>query len=159
MLPIEVVLRVPAGNGVRHLQVVRARVSAVPLGRHRDLPCQEEWCRGNLPTPGLQLRRARRSPLASGDVCVKEPTFALGRSGSDPDPKGDPEERLLWYADRLSEWLRRAASGTLIATGDPFELPQFRESVERTIGWWEDEDSFGRWQGVEDQAGIAGAYR
>jgi molybdopterin/thiamine biosynthesis adenylyltransferase len=155
VLPIEAVLRVPAGNGVLDISRWFVHVSPrYPWGDIVIYPAKESGVVGTYPHQDYNSNGPVDRPWREGDVCVKEPTFALGRSGSDPDPKGDPE-RLLWYTDRLSEWLRRAASGTLIATGDPFELPQFQESVERTMGWWEDEDSFGLWQGVEDRAGIA----
>jgi hypothetical protein len=125
-----------------------------PWGDIVIYPAKTNGIVGTYPHQDYNFAGSPDRPWREGDLCVKEPTFALGRSGSDPDPKGDPD-RLLWYADRLLEWLRRAASGILMATGDPFELPQFRESAERTIGWWEDEDSFARWQGVEDRVGIA----
>jgi molybdopterin/thiamine biosynthesis adenylyltransferase len=155
VLPVEAVLQVPAGNGVPDITTWFVHVSPrYPWGDIAIFPAKVGGVVGTYPHQDHNSDGPPDRPWREGDVCVKEPTFALGRSGSDPDPKGDPE-RLLWYADRLSEWLRRAASGTLIATVDPFELPQFRESAERIIGWWEDEDSFSRWRGVEDRVGIA----
>ncbi len=92
-------------------------------------------------------------PWRDGDVCVKAPSFVLGRAGGDPDPKGEPS-RLVWYAARLRSWVENAAAGTLSRTGDPFELPQFRTSG-GTIAFSEDETTYSSWALVSDQCGVA----
>jgi hypothetical protein len=39
------------------------------------------------------------------------------------DPFGDAEARLHWHVERALKWLDAAATGTLLAPGDPFEVP------------------------------------
>lgn len=83
-------------------------------------------------------------PWRSGDLCLRAPGFSLGRSGLDPDPKGECE-RIHWYVDRAIEWLDRAARGSLVRDGDEFELPQWK-SLPFTVGFFETQDSFASWQ-------------
>lgn len=90
-------------------------------------------------------------PWRSGDICVLAPAFALGRSGSDPDPKGDPN-RILWFTDRALVWLERASAGTLTRNGDDFELPQWK-SGPLTVGFSEDATTFQSWRGTSAVVG------
>jgi len=96
-------------------------------------------------------------PWRSGDVCVRDFSFALGRAGSDPDPKGEPD-RLAWYVEQLAEWVRRASRGELVRAGDPFELPRWRASLE-TVGYCEDEGSLALWSASPATFGTADLVR
>ncbi len=82
-------------------------------------------------------------PWRAGDICVRDAFFAVGDT---KDPKGDAS-RLAWYVGRTAAWLRRAALGTLLAPGDPFELPKFSDSRD-AIGFSEDESTYRAWQDI-----------
>lgn len=92
-------------------------------------------------------------PWRAGDVCVREAGFSLKRGVEDDDPKGDPG-RLLWYVGRLREWIQRAAAGSLVASGDPFELPQCAMATGEVVGFSEDAQTFEAWSSVRDQSGL-----
>jgi hypothetical protein len=92
-----------------------------------------------------------RIPWRSGDLCVRAPAFALGRLGSDPDPKGDLN-RLTWYAGRAIEWLESASAGKLMRDGDDFELPQCKPGP-TTVGYSESEHTFHAWANTDAALG------
>lgn len=61
-------------------------------------------------------------------------------------------ERVL----RLADWLTRAALGSLVSAGDPFELPQYATAGPREIfAYSEDSTSFSTWASLPVRSGYA----
>ncbi len=153
-LPIEVVSDGPGGNGIpptsRWFIVV---LGEYPWGSIEVYPAKSGGIAGTYQHQDYNGPGAVEVPWRDGDVCIREQGFTLGRAGTDPDPQGQ-SHRLRWYADRLLEWVNRAASGRLVKAGDPFELPQFK-CRDQTIGFLEDPATFAQWASYVDKCGVA----
>ena len=89
-----------------------------------------------------------------GRLCVDTGIGSLGRHSYDTEPF-DPNTRLAWHVERLTEWLRAAANGGLVREGDPFELPDFCHKSPPTVAFNETGESLEEWNGVDDSVGIA----
>lgn len=115
-----------------------------PWGSIDIYPAKENGLDKTFPHQDYNGDGDEKHPWRDGDICVRAPGFALGRSGEDPDPKGAPD-RIAWYAARAIEWLERASCGELLKVGDDFELPQCKAEI-ATVGFSEDSTSFEVWQ-------------
>jgi hypothetical protein len=69
----------------------------------------------------------------SGKLCLDSPLRAIRGATFPRDPVGNADERLRWHVDRALEWLGAAAAGTLVAVGDPFELPARPYTTEKDL--------------------------
>lgn len=58
-----------------------------------------------------------------GKLCLDSPFRGERLRTVARDPFGDAEARLRWHVERALTWLDAAATGTLLAPGDPFEVP------------------------------------
>ena len=89
-------------------------------------------------------------PWMTGELCLSTSVSVLGRHGLDDEPfeSGGRNGRLCWHVLRALEWLRLAAAGELVRTGDPFEIPDFPGSsvADSTIVFAEDAGSFEVWK-------------
>jgi hypothetical protein len=65
----------------------------------------------------------------SGKLCLDSPFRGERIRTVSRDPFGDAEARLRWHVERALEWLDAAAMGTLLAHGDPFEVPARPQAV------------------------------
>jgi hypothetical protein len=67
-----------------------------------------------------------------------------------------PRSRLVWYLERVVEWLSAAACGQLANPDDPFELPDFPtgDGTAVTIAHAEDALSFASWQSRTETYGL-----
>jgi hypothetical protein len=108
--------------------------------------------RNGLAAPGCSWRL--------GKLCLDSPFRAI-RQGTVPrDPVGDADGRLRWHVERALLWLGAAAAGTLVAAGDPFELPARPYAAEKNlvgIRLVHDEggQSLSRWIAQPKKAGTA----
>ena len=59
-----------------------------------------------------------------GKLCLDSPVSRLPRLGESPDPVGNPDQRLAWYASRAKTWVEAAITNALMDPAEPFELPQ-----------------------------------
>lgn len=59
----------------------------------------------------------------SGKLCLDSPFRGDRLRTLVRDPFGDADNRLRWHVERALKWLEAAATGTLLAPGDPFEVP------------------------------------
>lgn len=79
-------------------------------------------------TATFQHQEANREGAGScrtGKLCLDNPY--RNRSGTlERDPIGDADSRLAWHLARTQEWVARAALGTLVHDGDPFEVPRIQ---------------------------------
>jgi len=81
----------------------------------------------------------------TGDICVHQGSRALGRLGGSAEPL-ESRRRLAWRLARAVDWVQAASCGTLVGTGDPFELPDFGGSLSEVVAFSEDRSSYRIWQ-------------
>lgn len=94
-----------------------------------------------------------------GKLCVDLIDQTLGIRVPDKEPF-TVDERLFWNMQRAVLWLRAASEGTLIKTGDAFELPDFPVShIEPVFAFQEDLVSMMIWEDVDNHYGIAQILR
>jgi len=96
----------------------------------------------------------------SGEICIREPQFVLGRNQYDSDPIGN-ENRLSWYFDKAKIWLNAASKNELLSFGDNFELPHFVSPTlgPIVVGYNESIESYKQWQDIESTFGTAELVR
>jgi hypothetical protein len=66
----------------------------------------------------------KETPWREGKICSKTDLFYLRKRAYDFEPF-EPHERLKWHINRTLNWLYDASKGTLVDSGDPFELPDY----------------------------------
>ena len=94
-----------------------------PLGRISFYPSVDHGLTGTFPHQERNVAPRDATGWRTGKLCLDSP-FRGERLCTDArDPVGDEEARLQWYVRRALQWLKAAAEGTLLATGDPFEIP------------------------------------
>lgn len=92
-------------------------------------------------------------PWRSGKVCVQTSLRTFGRRRYDMEPM-TAGDRLGWHVSRLREWILAANDNSLVANGDPFELPDFPNIVASLeVAFLEDRESFGLWQQLDETVG------
>lgn len=85
-------------------------------------PSEEGGITGTF--PHQLFNESSDHPWTHGQICVSTDVHALDSRGFEREPTASGE-RLAWTVRRAVEWVRRAAQGSLVAEGDPFELPPF----------------------------------
>jgi hypothetical protein len=86
-----------------------------------------------------------------GKLCLDSPFRGERLRTAVRDPFGDAEGRLRWHVERALTWLDAAATGTLLAPGDPFEVPARPRPVSlegqtfRRVVHDETSSTFGAW--------------
>lgn len=98
-------------------------------------------------------RVGEKNPWRTGELCLNTSLRSFSRRDYDIEPY-DVELRLAWHVGRAVDWLLSAANGTLLASGDPFELPAFQTSGVEQVVVSEDADSFDAWSHTPEQAGL-----
>ncbi len=69
-----------------------------------------------------------RLPWRAGHPCLELPVARLGRVAWNDEP-ADLLPRVQWHFRRLIKWIEAAAADELSGTGDPMELPDFRDQL------------------------------
>lgn len=95
-----------------------------PFGRVSFYPAANGGITATFPHQARNAAGSHRCAWREGRLCLDSPLGGERGVVVVRDPVGDAEERLQWHVKRALEWLRRAANDQLLATGDPFELPQ-----------------------------------
>ncbi|MBW7876636.1 MAG: ThiF family adenylyltransferase [Candidatus Cloacimonetes bacterium] len=94
--------------------------SGYPFGEIEFYPAVEGGIQATFPHQIRNDYKEKKSRWREGKLCLDTPyrdsVFTI-------DPVGNVEERLFWYVNRALEWLKKAANNTLLADGEPFELP------------------------------------
>jgi len=93
-------------------------------------------------------------PWRSGDICADHPLRSLERNPWYSTTL-HPEDRLVTYINRATEWLVAASKNDLIRIGEPFELPDFSPDGDDVFAFAEDEFTFIRWKEIPDNCGLA----
>lgn len=125
-----------------------------PWGTIEVYPAKDGGITETFPHQDLNTEGEKGEPWRTGDICVREPSFAIGRRGFDRDPLGRPE-RLRWYFERIASWVEAAATGGLARTGDPFELPQFK-TAPGIVGFQSEEADVALFDATPWRSGTAG---
>jgi hypothetical protein len=85
-----------------------------------------------------------KQPFRSGDPCLNTKQGIWGRKAYSTEPIG--QGRLAWHLRRCFDWLKAAASNSLLQNNDPFELPPFPSTTSKfLVAFNEDHESFRRW--------------
>ncbi len=123
-----------------------------PFGRVSFHPAAQGGMTATFPHQSRNAPGSDGRAWRAGRLCLDVPLSGERRAVVVRDPVGDADQRLRWHAERALEWLNRAARDQLLATGDPFELP---ERPRTTVDGWpracvvhdESAASFMNWNG------------
>ena len=121
-----------------------------PLGSVKVCPAREGGIAATFPHQARNVLHGHEErPWRTGVPCLDSSLATLGTIAGETEPS-DADRRLLWRVQRLVIWCRRAATGTLQAAGDPFELPELPPppADASRVAFLEDAVSFGTWSGV-----------
>lgn len=118
-----------------------------PLGSIDVYPSKQHSIVETFQHQNLNLPGIDDYPWRTGKICLDSPVSRLGLIAPGHDPVGDPEARLKWHLSRAVAWVRAAAQGTLIQSGDPFELPFCQATAVGRIVHDESRSSFSKWDG------------
>ena len=123
---------------------------AITNETHVNIPKRTEWyvfLPGNYPFGEISLYPSKTNSITetyphqaynchgrkevawlTGKPCLSSSLRTLGRRQYDVEPMS-VEMRLAWHLNRLKAWLEEADRGTLIKEGDPFELPEYPNTL------------------------------
>jgi hypothetical protein len=120
-----------------------------PLGSVKVHPAREGGIVATFPHQARNLSCGEERPWRTGAPCLDSSLAPLGTIAGETEPD-DADRRLRWCAERLVTWCRRAATGTLQAADDPFELPALPVPPPEAarVAFQEDGASFDEWRGV-----------
>jgi hypothetical protein len=115
--------------------------------------------------PGFFQHQARAFPdekpgqkWRDAKICVATNTENNLYNTSEIEPTTS-DDRLAYQVGRAIEWVRRASHGTLIAAGEPFEMPFFTEASARPVAFWEGPETLETWGQVTQQFGLVDLVR
>jgi ThiF family len=94
------------------------------------------------------------APYRLEKICVATDSENNLRRDAQAEPRS-AEDRLAWHVRRALDWIEHASNGTLLASGDPFELPIYPQKGSGLFVFREGAGDLGRWGGVADTAGMA----
>lgn len=104
-----------------------------PAGRVEVYPALAGGLRVTFPHQSHNGTPERGRPWREGNICLTVP-WTEGKRRDRASPPRAPERRLRWTLERAHEWLTRAATGRLVAPGDPYELPDFGADTTDELG-------------------------
>lgn len=99
-----------------------------PYGEIAIFPSKTNGITETYPHQAFNCCRCDDLPWLTGNPCVSSSLRTLGRRTYDVEPMS-VEMRLAWHIRRLWLWLKDADDGALIKTGDPFELPEYPNTL------------------------------
>ena len=88
----------------------------------------------------------------NGSLCLDSPLKCLGKYDFNSEPLND-DCRILWNVKRAVDWIHAANNNKLVEDGDPFELPDFKDTAPYCV-FSENEKSFDDWKKCENRSGI-----
>lgn len=125
-----------------------------PRGRLKFYPAKQGGLTHTFPHQNYNDTGDTNTAWRSGDLCLDTSTHLLGRQRVDREPR-ETHRRLRWHVERAQAWLVAAASGTLLADGDPFELPQHPLAHRKTfVAFSEGPTHFKDWQAIPERCGL-----
>ena len=148
-------LELPANPFIPNASKWYVKVSpAYPFGVVAFYPASNGGLKHTLPHQNYNGNDPGDCRWRQGRLCVDTGIGSLGRQSYDTEPF-DPHTRLAWHVERLTEWLRAAATGDLVKQGDPFELPDFCQKSPPTVAFNETRETLEEWNRLEDSVGMA----
>lgn len=127
-----------------------------PRGPLELVPAKELGLSRTFPHQTHNEAGPQSRPWRDGNVCVDVWGDRIVRGGRREPVDGS---RLVWRVERLKLWLQAAASGALLDSGTPFELPHFPLAEGPTFGYGEDGRTFLAWNTIRDRHGIVDLAR
>ncbi|MBI5577480.1 MAG: ThiF family adenylyltransferase [Deltaproteobacteria bacterium] len=124
--PVEIVARVSSDHIPPVSRWFITLSDIYPAGEVCYFPAKEGGITCTFPHQALNISGSDTLPWRKGKLCLESQVRSLGGYDFTEEPFGDAELRMLWYAERASQWIKAAAEGTLLRPGDPFELPDYR---------------------------------
>jgi len=96
--------------------------------------------------------QVKNRPWRSGKICVTTSFGIWGEKYFNKEPFA-AKERLHWHFERCRSWLLGAATGSLVAIGDPFEMPSIPCGNDNLVSFNENEQTFEKWMEVSEDHG------
>lgn len=129
-----------------------------PWGRLKFCPAKEGGLTCTFPHQEYNGEGPAELPWRSGELCLNTTTHVLGRHGFDSElfGAGGRSGRLRWHVLRALDWLQAAADGTLMRSGDLYEVPHFPGvgRSDTTVTYSEGAAAFARWAAISEQFGV-----
>jgi len=97
-------------------------------------------------------------PYRGAKICVATDSEGNLRADAEAEPRA-AEDRLAWHIYRALGWIERASNGTLLAPGDPFELPFYRSAGPALFAFREGPEDLGRWASTAATVGVGDLRR
>lgn len=142
------------GNLPRHTRWYCVIENCFPRGKIEFFPAIEGGLTQTFQHQAYNGECVPSRPWRSGKVCLHMSFLKRGLIQFKDEPNAD-KYRVLWYAARLQEWLRRAGKGSVIQDGEPDELPALpHASSGCTIGFSENKQQYVLWQKQTCRCGI-----
>ncbi|HEY8270976.1 MAG TPA: ThiF family adenylyltransferase [Pseudobdellovibrionaceae bacterium] len=125
-----------------------------PWGDIKFFPSATNSIEVTFPHQSFNFPASKPSSWRLGNPCLNTDVASLNRVDIDSEPTL-AGARLLWQVRRLLKWLELAAAGSLLASGDPFEIPVFPSSPKAGLSMVFDEgrESFDFWKDKYAQSG------
>lgn len=127
-----------------------------PWGSILFFPAKEGGITQTFPHQFYNKEGKSSVPWRTGQLCLTTGGHVLGREAYDSEPFG-AENRLQWHVLRAISWLEDAANGTLVKTGEAYELPHFplNESTGLLmVAFSENRASYQAWKQTESRIGF-----
>jgi hypothetical protein len=106
----------------------------------------------------LPFKAPAGAPYRGAKICVATDTENNLRRDTEAEPRSG-QDRLAWHIYRALGWIEKASKGTLLGTGDPFELPVYTATGSDLFAFREGPEDLARWAGIDATLGIADLYR
>ena len=96
----------------------------------------------------------KKVPWREGRICSKTDLFYLRKRVYDFEPF-ESHERLKWHINRTLNWLYDASKGTLVDSGDSFELPDYDTTYSHfSLVHFESPQTLSTWTDRIGEAGV-----
>ena len=123
-----------------------------PRGRIDFFPSKQGGLEGTHPHQRLNRPGPAARPWREGRLCLQTGLAALGLRARAEEPL-QPGARLAWHVKGAREWLEAAARGQLLASGDPFELPDLPTDGNPQVVFREGGEELGTWMTSPESRG------
>jgi len=132
------------------------RVDATyPNGSIDIYPARESGITVTFQHQNANLDLGQSVPWRDGRLCVDLPGVHLGGERLLNQPRTS-STRMLWHCERAQEWLRCAATDSLVKNGEVFEPPQYKTiNSDVRIFYNEDKSTLARWRPLYGKCGRA----
>lgn len=115
-------------------------------------PAKENGINVTFQHQSLNIDIKAECPFLSGKLCLDRPVHIFDNTAFD---YLSPQyiNRFKWFLDRAIDWINKAAQDSLVADGDPFELPEIDFSSKSEFLY--KENSLEKWRTFPFQYGYA----